>query len=175
MYRYLLIVSVGLFLFYSSPGFSQDDSQQQSQPQLQADEPYLLSPNSIYVEALGSGLFYSVNYDRLFSHNIGGRIGIGLLSDGLNSLYFIPVTLNYLIGKGNSKLELGAGVTIVAADIDLFGTGHRTSGSLVLGTAIIGYRYQPADGGFLFRIGFTPLFSEFGSLPWGGLSLGGTF
>jgi hypothetical protein len=175
MCRYLLIVSVGFLLLYSSPGFSQDDLQQQSQHQLQADEPHLLSPNSIYIEALGSGLYYSVNYDRLFSHNIGGRIGFGLLSNGLNPLYFVPVTLNYLIGKGNSKLELGAGVTIIAADIDLFEIVHSTFESLVLGTAIIGYRYQPADGGFLFRIGFTPLFSAYGILPWGGLSLGGSF
>jgi len=43
------------------------------------------------------------------------------------------------------------------------------------GTATIGYRYQQNDGGFLFRIGFTPLFGSGGFQPWGGLSLGFSF
>jgi hypothetical protein len=45
----------------------------------------------------------------------------------------------------------------------------------LLYTATIGYRSQPKEGGFLFRIGFTPLFdfSDF-ILPWIGLSVGTT-
>jgi hypothetical protein len=45
-------------------------------------------------------------------------------------------------------------------------------------TAIAGYRHQPSDGGFVFRVGASPVatFGKYGGvLPWGYLSLGAAF
>jgi hypothetical protein len=68
-------------------------------------------PNSIYLELLGHGGAYSINYDRLFSPYMGAKIGFSYF-DFIVSAYLIPVSLNFFRGDGNSKLELGAGMTI---------------------------------------------------------------
>ena len=138
-------------------------------------------PNSLYIELLGNGGLYSVNYDRLFTENLGGRIGVMYLSSldfifsSVDNLLLVPITLNYFVGN-NHKLELGGGVVIVSADkIGSFGINTRSGGTAIGGTATIGYRYQKSDGGFLFRIGFTPIFSDTDFVPSGGLSLGFSF
>lgn len=143
--------------------------------------------NSIFLELGGNGLLYSLNYDHKFFDHASARIGGMYLPlsaddpstfDGRISMIFVPIMANYLVGNGNSRLEIGGGVTVVRVDgggtveneqIDDF----RGAGAVFTGT--IGYRLQPRNGGFLFRIGFTPLFAPDGFLPWAGLSLGATF
>ena len=136
-------------------------------------------PNSIYFEALGNGGLYSVNYDRMFTETIGGRIGfsyipeIDFIFSSINDLMVIPVMLNYFIGSVNHKLELGAGIAYVSfTSGDFLGFESSSGSSGVTGTATIGYRYQPANGGFLFRIGFTPMFNDEWFQPFDGVSLG---
>ena len=119
-------------------------------------------PNSIYLEFLGNGGLYSVNYDRLFSDDVGVRIGFMyfeadkfIFANDLQIL-IIPITLNYLIGSGNHKLELGGGPLIAFASgrASFFGLfeGEKRSGSRVGATATIGYRYQKSYGGlYLYR------------------------
>ena len=138
--------------------------------------------NSIFLEILGNGLFYSLNYDHKIFNHLSARIGgmyLGV-SEGVTdqnvSLLLVPVMANYLVGSGSSRLEIGAGLTLGSAggNIDAAG-GDFDEGGLAAFTSTIGYRLQPTDGGFLFRIGFTPIFTANGFLPWAGLSLGGTF
>ncbi len=140
--------------------------------------------NSVYLELLGNGVFYSINYDRMFSKSMGGRIGIMWITDGDDSFSVLPVMANYLIGKGKHKLELGLGALVVFA----FGPAAENEvDSGIRGTATVGYRLQPPDGGFVFRVGFTPIFfageefnlgrprsqqSATAFAPWGGLSIG---
>jgi hypothetical protein len=161
MCRYKLIISLSLSLFTASTTFSQGH------------------PNNIYIEAFGSGGYYSINYDRMFTANMGGRIGYGYVSFPKlfifpeMTLSLIPVSFNYFIGEGNSKLELGAGITFIHGDVDWFGI--KGAGSFIFPNLNIGYRYQPAEGGLLFRIGFTPFFTRKGFQPWGGISIGSAF
>jgi hypothetical protein len=138
-------------------------------------------PNSIYFEALGNGGLYSVNYDRLFTDNFGIRAGIMYLSKvdiifaAAEDLLIFPATLNFFVGEKH-KLELGAGLVFASvSNTSSFGFKSDSGGSNIVGTATIGYRYQKPDGGFLFRIGFTPLFGSGGFEPWGGISLGFSF
>ena len=74
-------------------------------------------PNSIYLEVLGSGGLYSVNYDRLISPNFGARIGISYFAFEADDFFFptvnaflFPMSLNFFIGSGSSKLEVGDGL-----------------------------------------------------------------
>lgn len=137
-------------------------------------------PNSLYLEFFGSGGLYSVNYDRLFTENFGARIGFmyfdseWLLFFTDVEMFLIPTTLNFLIGTGKNKFELGAGPVFVFGSVSFFGS-DPVSGSGVGWTGTIGYRYQKNDGGFMWRIGFTPsfFFGEF--IPSGGISLGFSF
>jgi hypothetical protein len=80
-----------------------------------------------------------------------------------------PIMVNLLTGEETSHFELGIGVVPGTFSLDFL------EGSGVLGTATIGYRAQPRDGGFVFRIGLTPLFTLKGSQITGGLSLGFAF
>ena len=131
--------------------------------------------NAIYVELGGNGLLYSVNYDHRFNTDWSARGGIMYASIDDFSLTIVPLLANYLVGN-NHMLEIGAGVAYIGINVKVDGEEFfNVSGSDIAGTGNIGYRYQNVDGGFVFRIGFTPLFSQHGFTPWAGLSLGYAF
>lgn len=141
---------------------------------LQAQTQAVPARDAVYVELLGNGVLYTVNYDRRFTDNLTGRVGLGVFGG-----VAVPVMANYLFGEGRGRLELGGGVELIgASDVDFGDLDEqeevRDSDALV-GTATVGYRYQPATGGFVFRIGLTPLFSLDGGLPWLGISFGHAF
>jgi hypothetical protein len=143
-------------------------------------------PSAIYVEALGQGILYSVNYDYRLTTHIGLRAGftswsIPILFFAVGELKFtgFPIMVNYLSGEGTSHLELGIGlipsiISFQGREI-FFGNEINGEGSIVLGTATLGYRSQPLDGGFVFRIGLMPLFTLKKATLTGGLSLGFAF
>jgi hypothetical protein len=152
--------------------------------------------NAIYADLLGPGLLYSLNYDREIIPDLSARIGISYMSFGASassggatasakfSYFAVPITASYLgVGSQSNCLELGGGPIIY----NISGSGLlksdddkvKAGGSFTtLGlTAMAGYRHQPADGGFLFRIGVSPekVLGVPGILPWGYLSLGAAF
>jgi len=140
------------------------------------------NPNSIYLEFLGNGMLYSINYDRMVAYNFGGKIGLSYLSfhkglyfEGIKTVIF-PISVNYFIGEGSSKLELGAGITLVNGTYNSWQLDH--SWGIVFNFLNIGFRYQPTNGGFMFRIFYSPMYVSFGSggyHHWGGLSFGQSF
>jgi hypothetical protein len=123
------------------------------------------SRNAIYLEFLGNGLMYSINYDRLFTESFGMRVGASYSTPAGHFVTF-PLMANYFVSWGSSKLEMGLGACVIlqpeyqsvsfmaATDEDIRGNG-------VLATATLGYRYQPTDGGFVFRVGVTPFYGKF--------------
>ena len=131
--------------------------------------------NAFYVELLGNGLLFSANYDFRFSETTswGGRAGIGYIgvSDGDDGggIVTIPVMVNNLLGKDGKYFEVGAGFTYVA------GTGELGDEELsdVVGTLSFKYRRQPVDGGFMWHVGITPVFTENVFYPfWFGVGIG---
>lgn len=146
--------------------------------------------NTIHFELLGNGILYSINYDRLFTHHFSGRVGWMYLSGDATSddptdpkvtvsMNLIPVTVSYLGGPGDHRLEVGGGPVLayLSADVDDGVQGVSASGLASI-VGMLGYRFQPMDGGFNFRAVFTPhlvIDAEEPLLPWGGLSLGYTF
>ena len=136
--------------------------------------PTTLKAQSIYFELGGPGLA-SVNYDTRFGKKedgVGGRVGIGGFKIDDVSVVFLPVGVNYLLGKDNKNyFEIGAGVTPVIANDGAGGDFSTTFGHL-----LFGYRMQPAVGGFTFRAFVCPVFGEGGFIPYyGGLSFGYKF
>ena len=152
-----------------------------------------LARNRVFVELLGSGATYSVNYERHLAGRWSGRIGysqvssqgdyFGLTTDRDGHVRSIPVTFSYLTGARASGLELGLGATLLWDNSTM-----ETIGALnldvdpsrrVFGTAIVGYRYQPERQGVLFRVGLTPILwvSDYTlrAFPWGGISVGYAF
>jgi hypothetical protein len=146
------------------------------------------SPNVVFAEALGSGLLYSVNYERIIdAWNVGLRGGLSYFtyavssygSSGNLTLVTFPVVASYYLGWRSHHLQLGLGGTVLYTDVatDSQGTkfdGER-SGVGVAATGVVGYRFIPRDGGLSFGVGFTPLVRTSRFLPWGGANVGYAF
>ncbi|MES1174892.1 MAG: hypothetical protein ABUL62_11245 [Myxococcales bacterium] len=144
--------------------------------------------NSIYIEGLGPGILYSLNYDRNFG-DFAGRVGFSYLgvsaragsSESHASLITVPLTVTYLgIGSKKNMFEMGGGVTIVHASAGANSFAFSDSktndtATLLLGNLVFGYRLQPPDGGFMLRVGLSPIFGAGAFIPLPYLALGGTF
>jgi hypothetical protein len=147
---------------------------------------------SVYIELGGPGLA-SANFDMRFNNKedgLGFRAGIGGFSVSTNdylgsgssktSIVTIPLGLTYLLGKDKKHyFEMGAGVTpVFASNKDTY-NGTTTSEdefNSTFGHLYFGYRLQPADGGFLFRAGITPVFGKGYFIPYyAGISFGYKF
>lgn len=154
--------------------------------------------NSFFIEGGGPGLLYSLNYERIVENDFGLRAGFsytsfsasassgGSTASASAAIMTFPVIASYLgVRSGNHALEMGAGGTIAYATGSASGTGIASSGSgmMGLGTLLLGYRRQPENGGFQFRIGVEALMGKglslsnpdpnsFGVLPWMYMSLG---
>lgn len=132
---------------------------------------------SVYVELGGPGLA-SFNFDTRFTNRedgIGGRVGFGGFSIGGTGAIFLPIGMNYLIGKDSKNyFEVGAGVTPVF----LSGLLEDEDGpfSTTFGHLTFGYRMQPLRGGFTFRAFVSPVFGKGAFIPYyGGVSFGYKF
>jgi hypothetical protein len=165
---------------WTMPAYKDDDQSAASTGKLTPESPAgppatRTAPNALYFELLGSGGLYSINYDRIVADRFALRIGFSAFEFCLftcTSVVTAPVTASYLVGEGSHSLELGIGLLGVSSDSD--GT--------VVGTGVLGYRFQPLDGGVVFRFTATPFFGrglsddgKFEAVPWVGSSIGGAF
>lgn len=122
-----------------------------------------LAQQAIYFELGGPGLA-SFNFDSRFSgkhDGIGGRVGIGGFSVKNETALYYPLQINYLLGKDKKNyFEIGTGLTIVSYKKDTYNNEvHNGPFQQNFGHIYFGYRRQPANGGFLFRGGISPIFS----------------
>lgn len=140
--------------------------------------------HSFSIEAFGAQNTIGVNYDARIRGNygLGYRVGVGygyadnsgLFDQKINGIG-IPLELNYLLGKSNSKLEFGFGTSLGFYNIkettwyyyqpvpsetegrsEQYTSSNTRFGYFMFGN--IGYRYQ-REHGFIFRIGITPSFN----------------
>ncbi|MFZ1676596.1 MAG: hypothetical protein WAT91_04950 [Saprospiraceae bacterium] len=130
----------------------------------------------IFFELGGPGLA-SFNFDTRFTSKesgIGGRIGAGVFSVDGSGVIFLPLGINYLLGKDSKNyFEIGGGVTPVFGTGDLSGEGISSG---TFGHLIFGYRMQPQNGGFTFRAFMCPVFGNGFFWPYyGGVSFGYKF
>jgi hypothetical protein len=120
---------------------------------------------AVFVELGGAGLA-SINYDMRFTKKesgIGGRIGIGGFSlgpkDNKTTAIFIPVGLNYIVGKDERHyFEFGGGITSVILSDNFAGGSEKFKSTF--GYVDIGFRLQPKEGGVFFRAAITPIFNK---------------
>ncbi len=149
--------------------------------------------NAFYVEGLGSGLIWSVNYDRRTPGDLSVRLGLGFTSTDEGDFFAVPLVVSKLFGTSTTSLEVGLGATYLRAGTvavgselsRLWGTGFKeqdappVSGLLLSG--VVGLRYTVPGAGCILRLTFTPFFAgvrqdlNFSFLPWGGASMGWAF
>lgn len=151
-------------------------------------EPARTAANAVFFEAFGSGLLYSVNYERIVdAWDLGFRGGVSYFTysvssygrSGNLSILTLPLTASYYLGSARHKLQLGLGATVIYSmpSTDSQGTefGGERAGLGVAASAVVGYRYLPPHGGVTFGAGFTPLLRPSRALAWGGASVGYAF
>ena len=155
--------------------------------------PKIPGRTSFYVELGGPGILFSANIDTRFKPSRlgwGGRVGIGFVTASEEkpvpgqtypdweqvSVLTVPVQVNYLLGKDASPhtFEVGAGVTYVARELDIMDFYDEKRAN-VFGTFSFMYRRQPVDGGFTWRIGFTPIVAKGYIQPFGAAGVGYSF
>jgi hypothetical protein len=149
---------------------------------------------NFYFELLGPGAVYSVNYDWRFAKKQSGwgaRAGLSYYNSEGENIFTIPVVVNYLAGKRGKYFEVGGGITFYNAKTnDVFFQerydvvyvngnyyySNPKASTGIYGTLNFGYRYQPADGGFNFRAGNSPIITGHEFYPfWPYISFGYTF
>jgi hypothetical protein len=164
------VVTVCLFVIFAFGSFNAQDVSSEVNNGRQ---------NAIYFELFGSGVLYSINYDRTLSLNddwgvffrVGGNEYHGEDTDG-NSFNFL-IGSGILFGKTKHFLELGAGYIHFLREPDR------------LFSITTGYRFQGFKG-LILRV--TPMYinnfdtgdaeigdDTFGNSFWFGLSVGHSF
>lgn len=152
-----------IFLFTATCSYAQVDTIRLKDKGPNADNKIVTdrAPQALYFGIGGSGPIFSVNYDRRFSKRLNGfgfAAGLGFFGETGSNIFSIPVSLNYLFGKQSHFLEVAGGATFATATFDAF-YDEDESESIVFGHANVGYRYQPAKGGFFARTGVSPIFA----------------
>jgi len=156
--------------------------------------------NTVFLELLGNGGYYSLNYDRILKSEekwkLAGRVGGSYYNsfDVFNEhSVSMPLELSYLRGHDRHFLEIEIGATPVYWTYDFdYGPGEekfKVANFDVMVLPRIGYRYQKPEGGLFFKVGFTPfsnikLYTNWPVYPvghtytfplWGGVAMGYTF
>jgi hypothetical protein len=143
-----------------------------------------------YTELGGPGVLMSANFDsrfksgeRLgFGYRIGAGFGVGdfkvlrinpnpqwgnlyYFDDVRRTYYSFPAGLNYIFGTPNdaNTFEVGAGVTFLTHKVSLYNNNDDEPGRMI-GFITFMYCLKPVNGGFSFRIGFTPIIGTSGEL-----------
>jgi len=134
----------------------------------------------LFAEIGGPGIAISINYDQRFDKTrkdgFGFRAGLGYFAAGNNTVFTIPVQVNYLYGKDGKYLELGIGTTFINSRGDNYSspTWEFDTVTGLAATAVIGVRYEPSKA-LNFRLGYVPIVSSYGLINAGGFSVGYTF
>lgn len=152
-----------LFILAATAAFAQKDTVRlreisRNQQAIVTDR----EPQAVYLQLGGSAPILSVNYDRRFSKKVNGAgfcAGLGFFGESGVSIFSVPVSINYLLGRSTHFIEAAAGGTFVSAGGNLFDF-EDSRNSLFIFHINLGYRYQPTRGGFFFRGGISPLFAE---------------
>ncbi len=154
--------------------------------------------NAVYIELMGIGGAYSINYDRILSQfspsvKFAGRLGYSYYGAKLwqtqYSIHNLMVEFNLLVGKKPLQFETGFGYMRTLnqkEQVPLYMQGNPGGYNFVTYNSFsvrLGMRHQKPGKRFLFRLAFTPLYIEtdlyypaqYMLQPWGATSIGYSF
>jgi hypothetical protein len=137
----------------------------------QGEAETFTSKNALYLEVGGSSGRYAINYSKIFHQRgklkLNASAGFSMWRNKINDfktiwLPVIPLEVSALYGKSKHHLEMGFGVTsYLGRTLEIDSETFEFSDKVVFGAIVpvrIGYRYQKPEGGFFFRVGYTPFF-----------------
>jgi hypothetical protein len=136
----------------------------------QTETETFTAKNAIYLEVGGSSGRYAVNYSKIFHQKgnlkLNASAGFSMwrnekLDSRSSWLPVIPLEVTAFYGKSNHHLEMGFGVTsFLGTSLDIVSGTFEFRDKVVFNAFIplrVGYRYQKPEGGFFFRVGYTPI------------------
>ncbi len=117
-----------------------------------------IAKNTAYMELLGNGGLYSINYDRILAdaakYKISSSIGYGLYQRG--NIEGIPFEINVLFGHKH-YFELGTGISYIEGLTQIEpGCLSGAVSSTIYNTYRVGYRYQKNKKGVFFKVAVIP-------------------
>ncbi|WP_163380632.1 hypothetical protein [Cyclobacterium sp. SYSU L10401] len=130
--------------------------------------------NLVYLEIGGNAGQYAFNYGSLIyqkrAFKVIGSVGFSLWVEPIEGPTIwnpaIPLEVSTLFGAKKHHLEFGVGITpfLQAGVNSSWESGNlvQSKGASHLGAILpirVGYRYQKPEGGFFFRLGYTPFFA----------------
>ncbi len=132
--------------------------------------------NVLLFEGLGSGLLYSVCYERLFVRrehfNMAFHLGFSKFSTLITEERYIPVELLGMTGR-NHHFEFGCGLDFQRWRLTSTSGNHDITDQFLI--IRLGYRYQKPEGSFMFRAGIVTITAEGGGIPWPAIAAGYAF
>lgn len=166
---------------------------QEAKAQVQPEK--FTSKKAIYLEVGGSSGRYAINYSKIIHQKgklkLNTSVGFSMWPKKFDSktiwLPTIPLEISALFGNSNHNLELGTGFTsFLTRSLYFDSETLENIDKVVFDAAIplrIGYRFQKPEGGFFFRVGYTPVINfptngrgEWNFDPyWAGISFGKSF
>lgn len=136
----------------------------------QTEPETFTAKNAIYLEFGGSSGRYAVNYSKIFHQKgklkLNASAGFSMWRNKMNDfktiwLPVVPLEFSGLYGRKNNHLEMGFGFTsYLDRTLEIDSETFEFSDKVVFGAYIplrVGYRYQKPEGGFFFRVGYTPI------------------
>lgn len=125
---------------------------------------------AVYLEVGGSSGRYAINYGKIFHQKgklkLNANAGFSMWRNKINDfktiwLPVIPLEVTAFYGRSNHHLEMGFGFTsLLDRTLDFDSETLELEDKVVLDAYIplrVGYRYQKPEGGFFFRVGYTPI------------------
>lgn len=130
--------------------------------------------NNLFLEVLGNGGLYSLNYDRVIYGNISVRAGAGsiILIIPIISIKTFPIIINYRLYLKNNYFEFGLGTTVFSIPPNTIFENKEIK--LFWLTGVISYCLQSSIG-INGRIAVTPFYVGNKFIPYGGFSIGYSF
>jgi hypothetical protein len=137
----------------------------------QAEEP---SHNQVYLDGMGPGFLYSLNYERKLNRTFGIRWGAGGLPFSQVRYVLSFGMLTATLGGPVHSLHAGVGGGFAwFKDLSVFEIKDVLTG---VGVFSIGYQFKPQARGFFVRVAYTPFVNSEVTAPlWVGISLGWAF
>lgn len=131
--------------------------------------------NNMYIELLGNGGLGSINYEHRIEKWTFLRIGFSLLpTSSCSGIEFSKSSFILLLGGNriipfykNSTFEIGICTTIPIVD--------RFKRIEPFWALTAGYKLQPSNGGFIFKLTSSFMYEDEQIYVWPGLSLGYNF
>lgn len=152
--------------------FSKNHATAQSKDLVESKAEIFMAKNVLHADFAWSAVGYSLNYGRIIFQKdklkLAGSAGFSMLFqdeiESIHSGYVKPVFLTEITafsGRSKHNLEFGTGFYTYRdkryyVDGDIPGTTTNKAFWVKSIVPRVGYRYQKPEGGFFFRIGYTP-------------------